>query len=219
MVIKKEDIRDFLLEQPKLDGIDESVDSNPTDPTDALRQSELAKVALETLLRNPSNPEGTITWVNEYFTLINAGWKWRVAAYIAWASSKKIGRYPETQDAFAKTVLGLTSDRAIAKWRSNNPCIDEAIGIMQTYTMFDYRRDAIEAMGISASNPTKDGNRDRNLLFKMTGDFVPSLKIDDQRNPGNNDLATMPEEELRRLAAREKLQRGEGINSDDAAGE
>ena len=209
MAIKKEDIRDFLFSQPTLFEIEESAADGFISPAEASRQSELAKMTLETLLKKPvieTDDNGIeiphITWANEYFALLNAGWTWRVAAYISWASSKKIGRVPDTQEKFARDILGLTSDRAISTWRQKNPAIDEAVGIMQTYTMFDYRRDAIEAMGISASDPTKDGNRDRKLLFQMTGDWAPSLKIDDARNPGENDLAKISTEELKRRIQR-----------------
>ena len=207
-MIKQGEIRDFFLNQPTLFEIEESVVADDfIDPEEASRRSALAKGTLEKLLGEPvnlNNDNGVIAWANEYFALLNVGWSWRVAAYIAWASSKKIGRYPDTQAKFAKEILGLNSDRAISTWRKKNESIDEAVGILQTYSMFDYRRDAIEAMGISAANPTKDGNRDRKLLFQMSGDWTPSLKIEDQRNPGTNDLASMSTEELKKAVKKAK---------------
>lgn len=195
-----------MLSQPALFDIevDDSAADPSIDPAEAARRSEVAKVALEAKLGklppqmkdDAGNVIPSITWANEYFALMKAGWPWRIAAYIAWASSKKIGRFPETQDQLAKDILGLNSDRAISTWRAKNEAIDEAIGIMQTYTMFDYRRDAIEAMGIAASIPTKDGNRDRKLLFQMTGDWQPSLRVEDERKPGSNDMAGKSDADL-----------------------
>jgi len=212
MAPKRGDIRNFLLTQPTLFDVEKDESDVTIDPAEAARRSEVAKVALDKSLQAHSkevvDTDGKqmpcVTWMDEYYTLLKGGWPWRVAAYIAWASSKKIGRYPETQEALATEMLGLTSDRAISTWRRKNECIDEAIGIMQTRSMWDYRADAFEAMGIAASDPTKDGNRDRKLLFQMTGDWQPSLRVEDERKPGTNDMAQKSDAELDQIIQQAK---------------
>ena len=215
MAINQDEIREFFITQPTLFEIEEAeiASSDFKDPAEVLRQSEIAKTALEARLGQEikktdvdGNAVPYITWASEYFALINSGWKWKVAAFIAWASSKKIGRYPETQEKLAKEILGLNSDRVISTWRKRNPGIDEAIGVMQTYPTVDYIADAIQGMVISAAQPNKDGNRDRKLYFEMMGLWQPSIKVKEERKPGENELAAIPTSELKKM--RDKLSPG-----------
>jgi len=121
-------------------------------------------------------------WSEDFFLLMNQGWPWRVAVYIAWAGSPKVGRWPKTQEDLATGVLGLTSDRQISEWRKNNPAIDEMIGIMQAMPLLSHRRDIFEALATSASDPSSKGAQDRKTALTMTGDYVPHLKIDQKRD-------------------------------------
>ena len=117
-------------------------------------------------------------WSEPYHKLINAGWPWRIAAYVAWSTMPKSHRWPETQDALAMEVLGLTSDRQIAEWRKKFPAIDQLIADMQAEAMLEYRPGAIHALGTVASDPSYRANPDRRLMFEMTGDHVPRSKVD-----------------------------------------
>ena len=128
-------------------------------------------------------PAGVYGWAEDFFLLLDRGWPWRVAVYIAWAGSPKVGRWPKTQEELANEVLGLTSDRQISEWRSKNPAIDEAIGIMQAMPLLSHRRDMFEALATSASNPSSKGAQDRKTAFTMTGDYVPHMKIEERRAP------------------------------------
>jgi hypothetical protein len=129
----------------------------------------------------PVKPK-TFGWEEDFFLLMNQGWPWRVAVYIAWAGSPKVGRWPKTQEVLATDVLGLTSDRQISEWRKNNPAIDEMIGIMQAMPLLSHRRDIFEALATSASDPSSKGAQDRKTALTMTGDYVPHLKIDQKRD-------------------------------------
>ncbi|PKO03054.1 MAG: hypothetical protein CVU43_04545 [Chloroflexi bacterium HGW-Chloroflexi-5] len=120
-------------------------------------------------------------WEEDFFLLMNQGWPWRVAVYIAWAGSPKVGRWPKTQEDLAAGVLGLNSDRQISEWRRNNPAIDEMIGIMQAMPLLSHRRDIFEALATSASDPSSKGAQDRKTALTMTGDYVPHMKIEDDR--------------------------------------
>ena len=129
----------------------------------------------------PPVKPNTFGWEEDFFLLMNQGWPWRVAVYIAWAGSPKVGRWPKTQETLAIDVLGLTSDRQISEWRKNNPAIDEMIGIMQAMPLLSHRRDIFEALATSASDPSSKGAQDRKTALTMTGDYVPHLKIDQKR--------------------------------------
>jgi len=80
---------------------------------DAQARNDKAKATLEAMFGKSGSPR----WLEDYAELARGGWPWRVAAYIAWASSPKGAREPRTQDELARYHLGLSSDRAISTWR------------------------------------------------------------------------------------------------------
>src|SRR5512133_2078388 len=82
---------------------------------------------------------GAPRWLDDYLELCKGGWPWRVAAYIAWASTPKGSREPKTQEELARNHLGLTSDRAIMTWRKKNPAVDEMVRMMQSGSLFKHR--------------------------------------------------------------------------------
>ncbi len=112
-------------------------------------------------------------WWTEYLDLRAEGWDWRKAAYIAWASSPAVGRWPETQEELADRVLGLKSDRTIRKWREKQPEIDSRIAEMQVAPLLRHRRDVINALVTVARDPDPRAHQDRKLFLEMTGDYRP----------------------------------------------
>jgi len=178
-------------------------------PEEARRRSQLARLALKNLSPSPSpepsgegrweGEENTAEWVERYRELLNAGWPWRVACYIAWASSPRIGRWPETQDELARGVLGLTSDRVIATWRKKNPTIDQLVADWQALPLLEHRADVLRALARSASNPDHRHNPDRKVFLEMTGDYTPKAQLN-IRNTDVEDLSGMSDAELDKIA-------------------
>jgi len=115
----------------------------------------------------------TCPWWEEFLGLRREGFTWRVAAWIAWAASPARGRWPETQLKLATDVLGLKADRVIAKWRAKDPRIDERIARLQVEPLMRHRRDVIEALVTSASDPDPKSHPDRRMFLEMTGDYQP----------------------------------------------
>ena len=153
-------------------------------------------------------------WAETYHRLIQAGWRWRIAAYVAWASTPRKGRWPRTQQELATEVLGLASDRRIAEWRRKYPEIDQVIADLQAEALLDARADVIAALKASASNPSYRHAADRKLYLEMTGDYIPVNKLVAElkrRGLGPDDIRSMPEEELRAImmAARQRLEGGD----------
>lgn len=185
-------------------------------PEEAKRRSETALLALKDRLKqdqdkldkilasrdsfDPKSLVNVFGWGDDFYHLLGLGWPWRVAAYIAWASSPKLRRYPRTQEELATSVLQLTSDRQISTWRKKYPAIDETIGLMQAAPLMDHRRDAFEALAASASDPTHHGAQDRKTFFTMTTDYVPHQKVDFQRE--KVDPVDMSDAELQELIKR-----------------
>ncbi len=186
----------------------ESVDG--VSPEEAKRRSITAYQALKDRLKAEALAENQaedkqpsmknfLGWGDDFYRLLDHGWPWRIAAYIAWASSPRIGRYPRTQEELATEILRLTSDRRISTWRSKYPEIDETIGLMQAAPLMDSRRDAFEALAKSASDPSHHGAQDRKTFFTMTTDYVPHQKVDVEREVV--DPLDLPTSELRKIAS------------------
>ena len=200
-------------------------ESSGISPDEALRRSETARLALERLIspKHALTPPGEagegsdgaaqrsettgFAWLDEYWKLRDAGWHWRVAAYIAWAASPKVGRTPRTQEELAQQILGLTSDRVIATWRKKNPVIDDVISLMQAAPLLSHRRDFYDALAWSASQRDHRSKPDRQLAFELLGDYVPRARLDLRKTDDVADLSTYSDEELDALA-RQVLMRG-----------
>jgi hypothetical protein len=195
--------------QPSLFELEET-ENGDISPEEARRISENALVSFRERVRQivvMSERErdeagvSTPTYYEQFLALMDAGWPWRVAAYIAWASSPKQGRWPKTQDEFAQTVLGLTSDRQIAKWRKNNPSINDLIADLQVAPMLEHRADVIKALIESASDPDYKGHGDRKLFLEITGDYTPTSKLVAQlRRSLGDQTAEQPNDVLEQYA-------------------
>jgi hypothetical protein len=174
-----------------LDPVDRS-EVGYVSPEEARLRSEAARAALA-LTDTAEAP----AWWEQYQALLDAGWPWRVACYIAWASSPRQARWPKTQDELARQVLGLTSDRQIATWRAKNPAIDELIASLQALPLMDHRADVFRALAVSASTHDHRNNPDRKLFLELTGDYSPRSEVTVNRGIGDAaDLGELSEAEL-----------------------
>ena len=136
-------------------------------PEDAKEKSNVARKALELLYGRAGAPR----WLEDYLELYKGGWPWRVAAYIAWASTPKGGREPKTQDELARFHLGLSSDRAIVTWRNKNPLIDQMVHKLQGSPLWKHRAEIITAMVAVAVKPDAKSHQDRKMALKLMGDL------------------------------------------------
>ncbi len=167
--------------------------------TKALTAQEMRErsMAARQLLQNRiEDPNEAADWYSGYHRLINAGWPWRIAAWVAWSSVPKSLRFPATQEALATEVLGLTSDRIIANWRKKYPALDQLIADLQADDMIDARADVMNALKQSASAPDYKHAPDRRLYFVMTGDLVEHSKIDVNNKNAHKTVKDLSDAEL-----------------------
>jgi hypothetical protein len=174
--------------QPALSGI--PVESYTPDD-----QSHPAELALfEQVL-------GGLAWADTYGALLEEGWEWRKAAYIAWASLPAATRQPGSMGEFA-SVIGLRSTKPIRAWRLKNKAIDLAVQKLSLSNLLDSAPAVVDALIASASNENYKSAPDRKLYFEMTGMYVPRSKvgigIDDGESDG--DMSNLSREDLARLA-------------------
>lgn len=145
-------------------------------PVDQARlRSESCRSVFLTLKGKPEQPD----WFGRFEALLEGGWAWRQACYIAWASMPMDGRTPKTQDELARTHLGLGSDRAISTWRKKNPAIDTMIALLQSAELWDHRADSFKNLidGMKQAGSDYKFFHHLKLFLEMTGDYVPLNQI------------------------------------------
>lgn len=200
MTVHAWDEMQLRFDLPGLDEVEEDATLREISPEQARMISEAARKAWETLTPDPS-PEGRgekAAWFEDYMLLIQQGWPWRVAAYIAWAGTPKIGRWPRTLQELATQVLGLTSERVVYTWRRKYPTIDTVVSQMLSKPLFEARPDVFQALIENASSPDYKTFNDRKLFLEITGDYVPKSKL--QLSGMARDLSELSDDELDRLA-------------------
>ena len=91
MVAKFDDLQlKFDLDVEEID--QDNLSSTPPSSEEAKRISMAAKYALEASAEEwegAREGEGSFGWFEDYEYLMEKGWPWRVAAYIAWATMPK----------------------------------------------------------------------------------------------------------------------------------
>lgn len=163
----------------------------PLSPEEIRLRSETARMALN---------HADVAWKDEYLNLVEGGWNWRVAAYIAWASTPKDGRIPKTQDELATQHLSLTSDRQISEWRRKNPSIDQMIASLQSSPLWEHRASYYKALDKGAKKAGDDYKfyKHLQLALELLGDYVSKSEIEAKLNQQFTG-------ELSKLSFKEKL--------------
>lgn len=128
-------------------------------------------------LRESSQAREQAWWV-DFEELLLQGWEWRKAVLISWEASPIAARWPATQGELATQVLGLRGDRAIQKWRRNDPEIERAVAMAQAAPLLRHRREIYDALVAVAMMPAPGAFQDRRLALEMLGDYRPSGTIE-----------------------------------------
>lgn len=145
-------------------------------PDEARTRSEAGRSALLLFLKGkPDQPE----WLERFEQLMDGGWPWRQACYIAWASMPKDSRMPETQEELARQYLNLSSDRAISTWRKKNPAIESMIALLQSAELWEYRADSFKNLidGMKKAGSDYKFFNHLKLFLEMSGDYVPLTQL------------------------------------------
>lgn len=177
------------LPEVELDGVS---------PEEARRRSGAAFSVLTAKQGSKDAPAWLPTWT----MLMDKGWPWRQAAYIAWASTPSDGRKPKTQQELAP-LLGLASDRAISTWRKKNRAILETISLLQSAPLWDSRSDAFAELIAGMKRAGKDYKfyHHLELYLKLTGDFVPTANyVAELKRKLTTDISELSQEEIDALS-------------------
>lgn len=151
------------------------VETEGVSAEEAQMRSEAGRSALFLLKGNTDQP----SWFERFESLVEGGWPWRQACYIAWASMPRDGRKPETQEELAKKYLNLSSDRAISTWRKKNPAIESIIAILQSAELWDYRADSFKNLidGMKRAGTDYKFFNHLKLFMEMSGDYIPLQQL------------------------------------------
>ena len=202
MVAKFDDLQlKFDLDVEEID--QETLSSHPPSPAEAERISMAAKYALEASAEEwegAQDGEGCFGWFEDYEYLLEKGWPWRIAVYIAWATMPKNIRQPDTQNGLATEILGLTSSRVILEWRKKYPEIDAVVAMMQSRPLWEHRKGFFEALVKSGTNPDYKHHPDRKLALEMLNDYTPKSQLGLGKAAKDGNVEAMSEEELRKWA-------------------
>lgn len=140
---------------------------------------------------------GDFAWSDVYQALLQDGWPWRKAAYIAWSSLPSKQRQPETLAEFANTI-GLSSSQQIRIWRSKNPAIDATVLKLSQAHLMSSGPDIVDSLIASATNPSYKNAPDRRVALEMMQLYTPrKIRVDETVTADESDLS---DEELRRRA-------------------
>lgn len=138
-------------------------------------------------------------WVGDYMALLDEGWYWRDACYIAWKGSPRPQRRPETMEMLAN-LMGF-SVRTLKGRLTKNPAIRLRAARTVAARAFDAVDDVWDALIASASDPNYKNHPDRKLYMEMTGQYTPKQAIDLGVGEDDDDLSRLGRTELARLAA------------------
>jgi hypothetical protein len=192
----------------------------------AARMALEAKASLSPTGTSPQTEEhglggkdGVPTWADCYHRLINAGFPWRMAAFVAWASMPKSLRWPDTQEKLATEVLGLTSDRQIATWRKKNPAIDQMIADLQADELLEARADVFAAVKDVASRHDYKSGPYARMYLEMTNDLPSRLSVTMQDSAAHSllkmtdaDLLNLSGEKAKEMLARLRAEQEEAAD-------
>ena len=169
------DLSDEKYRQMVLDLDLPEVEAEGISPDEARIRSEAGRSALFLLKATSEQP----SWYERFEALVNGGWPWRQAGYIAWASMPKDDRKPATQEQLATTFLNLNSDRAISTWRKKNPSIETMIALLQSAELWEHRADSFKNLidGMKKSGTDYKFFNHLKLYLEMSGDYVPLTQL------------------------------------------
>jgi len=202
---------DLELDEVEADAAERAITAE-----EARQISEAARQAFDRMRAAQRDTEGG--WFDDYLALIEKGWPWRVATYIAWASSPRDGRWPRTLRELAEQVLGLASPRVIYHWRKKHATIDTVVAMMQASVLWAHRRDVFEALVEMAKQSDYKSFNDRKLFLEMVGDYTPKSKLE-LGKAAKGDLEEMSDDELREWTGTSPTEslsvNGEGENEEE----
>ena len=138
-------------------------------------------------------------WFGDYQQLVSLGVVHKLAMYVAWAAAPRDRRSYPTVAALAN-AMGLSSPRAIYRWKATRPEVDELVKLMQAAPLFAHRREIYDALIAVATMPDYKGHADRKLALTLLGDYDP------RGEAVNINVSPMSADELAQMQAQAEIE-------------
>lgn len=141
---------------------------------------------------------GDMPWASNYLALLDEGWYWRDAAYIAWFALPKGARRPATKGELAE-MLGI-GQRGLNNRLQRNPAIQIRAAKFVASRVFEHIDEVMDALVESASDPGYKHHPDRKMYLEMAGVYTPKQSLALEEAAKTDDMSALSDEELARQA-------------------
>jgi hypothetical protein len=152
-----------------------------------------------------------------FLDLIEQGWDWRKALYIAWAQLPLAVRWPTTQEELA-VLMGLRSSRTIRKWREKNPGIDllvkRAMGARAARRVSELTANILSKTYQVGMSEDYKGHRDRRLWLEADGLLKQEMDINLTSAISSDEMAALQDKARQDVADFEAERFGEDSSAD-----
>jgi len=141
---------------------------------------------------------GNQPWRNEFMALLDEGWGWRDAAFIAWYATPRNERQPENQEEFCN-LIGI-STRGMSERRRRNPAINVRAAKLTAQRALEHIDGVMNALVESAQNPSYKHHPDRKLFLELANVYTPRQELDLGLQKQSDDFSHLADDELQRMA-------------------
>lgn len=147
-----------------------------------------------------------------FLELLEQGWDWRKALYIAWAQLPLAVRWPKTQEELA-VIMGLRSARTIRKWRERNPGIDllvkRAMGARAASRVSELTANILTRTYQVGMTHDYKGHKDRRLWLEADGLLKQQVDVTLTSAVSADEMAAMQDQAREQAAEFESARFGE----------
>jgi len=148
-----------------------------------------------------------LPWREDYDALLAEPWpwydgpewnRWRIAAYVAWASCPTDDRFPKRLSDLARLV-GWTSARPLRRYRAKYPEIERLVREAVMEPLLESRAERLKTLADLAQKPDYKFFKHAELALKLDGTYQPSQDVNVRRTITADEMAqadAQAEEEL-----------------------
>lgn len=149
-----------------------------------------------------------LPWRADYDALLDEPWpwyggpawnRWRIAAYVAWASCPTDDRWPRAMVDFARLV-GWTSARPLRRYRAKYPQIERLVSEAVMEPLLESRATRLEVLAKLAKEPDYKYFKYAELALKLDGTYQPSQDVTVRQGITTDEMAKAQERAAAELA-------------------
>lgn len=165
-----------------------------------------------------------VPWRDDYAAVLADEWpwykgpdwnRWKLAAYVAWASYRGMERWPKTLNELCR-MLGWSNGTQLRKYRRRYPQLEQMVSEAVMEPLLAKRMQVLDTLGVLAAIPDYKTHNDRKLFLEMTGMHEQRQAIDLRTTVNADAMAQKQEEAQGDVADWDEAQFGDMTLFDDA---